>query len=315
MKHLFAIALLMISARALAADFAPLSAFLKDAVDKGEVAGGSVLVFHRGNVVFQKGFGFADLKNNTPFQVGTPVVVASISKPLLGTVAFRLSEQGKVNLAAPISESLPEFAGRKLVSGDLFNRAPTTLELFTHTSGIRQSESPGGRPWFATWTKGKPLEKVVKRYAAEFPFEAQPGTRYAYSGIGTDVAARVLEVASDKPRNELFVAELAGPLGMTHTFYRDAVSLKKTGPMPTRYYRGEEGKLLVSEEHLQLVRRLHHQHSARPCPLVDDDSQQGSGRKRENIPENRNHRGHARAISAQQEQQVWPLHPEKRRQR
>ncbi|MGD1979884.1 MAG: serine hydrolase domain-containing protein [Akkermansiaceae bacterium] len=246
MKHLLAIALLMISARALAADFAPLSTFLKDAVDQGEVAGGSVLVLHRGNVVFQKGFGFADLKNNTPFQVGTPVVVASISKPLLGTVAFRLSEQGKVNLAAPISESLPEFSDRKLESGALLNRAPTTLELFTHTSGIRQSESPGGRPWFATWTKGKPLEEVVKRYAAEFPFEAQPGTRYAYSGIGTDVAARVLEVASDKPRNELFVAELAGPLGMTHTFYRDAVSLKKTGPMPTRYYRGEEGKLLVS---------------------------------------------------------------------
>jgi CubicO group peptidase (beta-lactamase class C family) len=99
------------------------------------------------------------------------------------------------------------------------------IELFTHTSGLRHDEAPGGRPWFASWTEGKTLAQVVKRYALEFPFMAQPGTRYAYSGIGTDVAARVLEVAAARPRNALIVIEVTKPLGMTQTFYRDANSI------------------------------------------------------------------------------------------
>lgn len=131
---------------AVAVDFAPLLNSIENAVTEGKVAGGSLLVLRRGEVVLERGFGFADLESKRPFQVDTPVVVASISKPLLGTVAFRLHERGKVKLADPISESLPEFAGRDLESGEPLKRAPTTLELFTHTSGIRQSDVPGGRP-------------------------------------------------------------------------------------------------------------------------------------------------------------------------
>lgn len=247
MRFFFMVFVLISGLRvALAADFAPLLDSIENAVAEGEVAGGSLLVLHRGEVVLGRGFGYADLESKRPFQVDTPVVVASISKPLLGTVAFRLHERGKVKLADPISESLPEFAGRNLESGEPLRRAPTTLELFTHTSGLRQIESPGGRPWLATWTRAKPLAEVVKRYAKEYPFEAQPGTRYAYSGIGTDVAARVLVVASGQPRNDLFTAELAGPLGMNETYYRDAVSLEKAGLMPTPYHRGKNGGLLVS---------------------------------------------------------------------
>jgi CubicO group peptidase (beta-lactamase class C family) len=247
MSRLLYIVVLLFNLTADAApDFSPVRRLLEEAVADGKVAGGSVLVLHRGEVVFKEGFGFADLKSRTPFRVQTPVVIASISKPLLGTAAFRLSEQGKLNLAAPISEYLPEFASQTLESGVPLSRAPSTIELFTHTSGMRNSEAPGGRPWFASWTEGKPLAEVVKRYALEFRFKAQPGARYAYSGIGTDVAARVLEVAAARPRNALLVAEVAKPLGMTHTFYRDAESLKRVGPMPTRYYHGKDGQLLVS---------------------------------------------------------------------
>lgn len=230
-----------------ALDFAPVDRLLEKTVSEGEVAGGSVLVLHRGNVVFEKGFGFADLESREPFKVETPVIVASISKPLLGTAAFRLSEKGAVDLTTPISKYIPEFKSATLKSGEALKRAPTTIELFTHTAGTRYSEAPGGRPWFASWTRGRPLAYVVKRYALEIPFAAQPGTRYAYSGIGTDIAARVLEVAAGQPRNQLLAAEVAKPLGMTRTFYRDAVNLKLVGRMPTRYHRGKDGRLVADK--------------------------------------------------------------------
>ncbi len=233
-----------------APDFSAVRDILKAAVADGKIAGGSVLILHRGSVVFGEGFGFADRKTGVPFLLDTPAAIASISKPLLGTVAFRLSEKGALDLSRPISAILPEFNDPRLASGVAVPRAPSTLELFTHTSGMRADEAPGGRPWFASWTRDLPLGEVVKRFAADYPFAAEPGRRYAYSGIGTDVAARVLEVAADRPRNALLVAELAGPLGMAHTFYRHSVTVTQLGKMPTRYHLGKKGELLPDRARL-----------------------------------------------------------------
>ncbi|NNC86866.1 MAG: beta-lactamase family protein [Akkermansiaceae bacterium] len=229
-------------------DFAALRSLLKDAVARGTVAGGSVLVIHKGERVFGEGFGLADLEAKTPFGIETPAVIASISKPLIGTVAFRLAERGTLDLSAPVSNYLPEFGKLALESGEPVARAPTTIELLTHTSGLRHDDAPGGRPWFASWTAAKPLAEVVNRYASDFPMMARPGTRYAYSGIGTDVAARVLEVTSGRARNSVLAEELTAPLGMRHTFYRDAGSLERLPPMPSRYHRGADGGLLPAKE-------------------------------------------------------------------
>ena len=226
-------------------DFSSLDAFLKKAVENETVAGGSVLILHKGKIVHQTGFGYADLESKTPFPTDAPVIIASISKPILATAAFRLAEQQKLDLTAPVSTYLEEFKSPKLESGEPLNAPPTTGQLFAHTSGMRYDEAPGGRPWSRTWVKGKPLKSVVDRFAKEFPFKAQPGTQYAYSGIGTDVAARVLEVVSGEPRNTLLLHEVAQPLGMTSTFYFDADSLKQVGPMPSRYFHDKEGHLTL----------------------------------------------------------------------
>jgi len=247
------LALLSLATPLLAAakpDFAPLDAFFEKSVEEGTVAGGSVLILHRGEVVYQKGFGFSDLKPKTPFPADAPVVIASISKPLLATTAFRLVAQDKLDMSKPISDYLEKFQNLKIESGENAHRAPTIEELFTHTSGLRDDDAPSGRPWFRTWVKGQSLAQVTDRFALEFPLKAQPGTRHAYSGIGTDVAARVLEVVSGETRNALLVSQLAQPLGMTKTFYRDANSIKQVGTMPIRYYHDGQGRLVPSKKQL-----------------------------------------------------------------
>ncbi|MBM79751.1 MAG: hypothetical protein CMJ78_04045 [Planctomycetaceae bacterium] len=242
-----ALLVLLLISPALAADFGAVREVLDDAVALRKVAGGSVMVIHQGKVVLSQRFGYADVASKTPFRVDTPVVIASVGKPLLGTAAYRLAEQKKIDLTAPITNYLPEFADVKLESGERLTRPPTMIELMAHTSGIRYSESTGGRPWLAKWTGGKTLADVVKKYAREYPFEAQPGKRYAYSGIGWDVAARVLEVAAKQPRNEFLTSAITKPLGMEHTYFRDATSLKRIGKMPTRYYH-KDGKIAKSRD-------------------------------------------------------------------
>lgn len=224
-------------------DFSELKQFLQDSVDQKKVAGGAVLLIQGDAILFETGFGFSDVKSQKPFTVDTPGVIASISKPMQGTVIFKLVEQGKLEMDRPIDTYLPKFGEAKLVSGKTIPRAPMLKELLTHTSGTRRDDDPQGRPWFADWTKNQPLAVVVDRYASDYPFKTAPGTKYGYSGIGSDIAARVAEVASGKPRNELFVESLCQPLGMDDTFYWDN-ERTKAYDMPTRYYIGSETKKL-----------------------------------------------------------------------
>ena len=224
-------------------DFSEVEQFLQDSVDQKKVAGGAVLLIQGDAILFETGFGFSHVNSQKPFTVDTPGVIASISKPMQGTVIFKLVEQGKLEMDRPIDTYLPKFGDAKLVTGKTIPRAPMLKELLTHTSGTRRDDDPQGRPWFAEWTKNQPLSVVVDRYASDYPFKAAPGTKYGYSGIGTDIAARVAEVASGKSRNELLVESLCQPLGMHDTFYWDNLRTKAYD-MPTRYYIGSETKKL-----------------------------------------------------------------------
>ena len=229
-----------------ATSFDTIRTFLKTSVDNQVVAGGSVIVYHQGKIVFQEGFGYFDLKTKKPFEVNTPCVIASVSKPLLGTTLHHLADNGKVKLSVPITTYLPEFADRKLESGKYLKRPPTVLELLTHSSGLRHDDAAEGKIWYQPWVRGQKLELVVKKVAQDFPFKSQPGTRFAYSGIGTDVAARISEVATGLPRNQMLQKHLCEPLGMSSTFYRDSDGLKKHGfEMPTRYHISSETKTLA----------------------------------------------------------------------
>lgn len=231
-------------------DFDSIRSFLDDSVKNGTVAGGSLLIFQEGQVAFQTGFGFADIQSKRPFEIQTPAIVASISKPMLGTTLFRLSETSQFKLTAPITDFLPEFKNRKLKSGELLVRPPSLIELLTHSSGLRSDNAKLGRIWFQDWTRDQKLEDVVRKVARDFPFASQPGTKFAYSGIGTDVAARIGEKVSGLSRNEMLLVHFCRPLGMNDTFYRDSTGLEEHGAeMPTHYYRKKEtGKLLKAKD-------------------------------------------------------------------
>lgn len=205
------------------------------------VAGGVVLVIHRGEQIFSTEFGFENIESGTQFHAESPFAVASISKPLLGTALYRLVDAQQLDVDLPVSEYLPEFADCRLESGEALERAPTTTELLTHISGIRYDRADKGRIWYLSWTQGQSLDAVVSHIASEFPFKAQPGTRYAYSGIGTDVAARVGEVVSGLARNQLLDEQLASPLGMANTFYATAQGFAaRELALPTRYYHDKD---------------------------------------------------------------------------
>ncbi|WP_181019449.1 serine hydrolase domain-containing protein [Nonomuraea typhae] len=127
--------------------------------------------------------------------------LASISKLFTTAVLLSLSEDGLLGLDEPIAAWLP-------------GRDPriTTRRLLTHTAGLQPTrridlELPGATP--------------AARMAAilDTPITSQTGGPYLYTDVGMVTAGRVAELAGGAPLDELVLARVTGPLGLSDTGY------------------------------------------------------------------------------------------------
>ena len=114
-----------------------------------------------------------------------------------------------------MSKYLPEFENQKILKdGELVDpQSPMTVEqLMSHSAGLAYGFYDDNPVDLAYQEAGiensRDLDEFIDSLA-ELPLRFEPGSRYQYSGIGTDVAARVAEVASGMTRNELLQTELA----------------------------------------------------------------------------------------------------------
>src|SRR5689334_1640972 len=74
-----------------------------------DVPGLSIAIAIKGQVVFAKGFGFADLERQVPVRTSDYFRLASVSKPITATLIFELVEQGKLSLDTPVRQIVPEL--------------------------------------------------------------------------------------------------------------------------------------------------------------------------------------------------------------
>src|SRR3546814_1365384 len=103
------------------------------ALAAGDIAGAVVVVVKDGQVLLQKGYGYADLEKHTPFDpVETLFRPGSISTLFTWSAVMQLVEQGKLDLAADVNQYLdfeiPAYEG-----------TPATMhQLMTHTADFAQ---------------------------------------------------------------------------------------------------------------------------------------------------------------------------------
>ena len=88
---------------------------------------------HDQDVVWQKGYGFADLAKKSPATPATAYRIASLSKLFTATAILQLRDAGRLQLDDPVAKWLPEFR-----PAAKFPDAPviTIRHLLTHTSGL-----------------------------------------------------------------------------------------------------------------------------------------------------------------------------------
>src|SRR6187455_2745112 len=108
-------------------------------IKEKKIAGGIVLVARHGKLVFQETYGLRDLEGKRPVERDTIFRIYSMSKAITSAAALMLVDEGKLELDAPISKYLPEFADAKVFDDDKTRAAKspiTVRDLFRHTSGI-----------------------------------------------------------------------------------------------------------------------------------------------------------------------------------
>jgi len=273
-------------AKALGFDPAKLAvaeAGLKADVAAGKIAGAYLLVGRHGKVAFHEGFGVQGPGQKTPVTDETIFRVFSMTKPIVSVTAMTLVEEGKLDLDAPVSKYLPEYANLVVWQPDGTTRPATrpmlVRNLMSHTSGLIYGFIQPTTPISQAWAKGGEnrndlTARDYARLVAKLPLRSEPGTAWYYSH-STDVLGAVVEVAGGKPLDVLVRERVTGPLGMTDTAFwqpeskrarfAEAVNNGGGGALeglyydyakPTPYLSGGGGMSSTAEDYLRFVLML-----------------------------------------------------------
>ena len=113
------------------AKLAALEAGLSQLYEKLRMAGTAAGILRGRELLWFKGFGYADLAEKTPVTRDTPFHLASLTKTFASTLLLQLVEQGKLDLDTPAADFGIELKSRGKV---------TVRHLFSHTSGDKPGE-------------------------------------------------------------------------------------------------------------------------------------------------------------------------------
>jgi CubicO group peptidase (beta-lactamase class C family) len=165
----------------------------------------------QGQRVFTRGYGFANLAQQTPARADTPYPIASLTKQFTAAAIMQLVEQGKLHLDDSITQyvsGLPDAL-----------RAVTLHQLLNHTSGIPGYTNLNPDQMGINLTQPQPITEVVRALVA-LPLELQsaPGSTYAYSNVNYILLGVVIEKASGQSYADYIRQHVTQPAGLHDTY-------------------------------------------------------------------------------------------------
>jgi CubicO group peptidase (beta-lactamase class C family) len=177
------------------------------------IPGATVAVVKDGELLFAKGYGYADLERQMPVVADRTLFrPGSISKLFTWTAVMQLVEQGKLDLNVDVNTYLKDFQIPATYP------QPITLEhLLTHTPGF-EFQSLGGSIFVRSSAEITPLGEYLVGY---MPARVRPpGELIAYTNYGAVLAGYIVEKVSGMPFEQYVEENIFEPLGMRHSTFR-----------------------------------------------------------------------------------------------
>lgn len=223
---------------------------LKQLSSTSLMPGFSVAIATNGQVLFEKGYGYADLANKIPFTPQTINCVASISKTFVALAIMQLVDEGKLRLDEPINSILPY----NITNPHHPEKEITVRHLVTHSSTLTEEFDPEEvgeasiylledysidshtpediKDAITYFRMGKPigLDEHIQRYTQlngkwytdKNFLPEKPGEKFDYTNLDAAIAARIVEIKSGQSFEDYTRLHIFEPLKMSHTSWQYA---------------------------------------------------------------------------------------------
>ncbi len=197
------------------------------------VTGLSIAVIDHYQIVWAKGYGYADKKEHRKLTVNTLFEPGSISKSLNAVGILQLAQQGKLDLYQDINQYLVNWKfpydtvshGKKI----------TTAQLLSHTAGLTVHGFPGYQRDSAIASVTDILDGRAPSNTEAVRSFTEPGKESRYSGGGILITQQMLTDLT-KQRYEQYMDEhVFRPLGMTNSSYNQPPAASQRKNLATGY--------------------------------------------------------------------------------
>jgi CubicO group peptidase (beta-lactamase class C family) len=169
--------------------------------------GAAAIVVRKGQVIYKKAVGMADMELNVPLQPDMIFRLGSITKQFTAVAILQLAGQGKLSLQDDIKKYMPELP---------FKENITVEHLLNHTSGIK---SYTNKPDFLKILRTDMTPMEVIKLTEKDTLEFKPGTQWNYNNTGYVMLGYIIEKVSKERYEDYITQHIFLPTGMNNSFY------------------------------------------------------------------------------------------------
>ena len=176
-----------------------------------QLAGMTFALVKDGELVFSKGYGYADIGEKTPVDPAIHLFrPGSVSKLFTWTAVMQLVEQGKLDLNTDVGEYIDQFD-----IPNEFDQPLTLSNIMTHSPGLED-----GAAGYLFADEVEDLVPLADSLAAHIPNQIwRPGTYSAYSNWATALAGLAVANVSGMPFERYIASYIFEPLDMLHATF------------------------------------------------------------------------------------------------
>jgi CubicO group peptidase (beta-lactamase class C family) len=181
-------------------------------LSKPGLPGCALAVARGGKIIYEQGYGLANIEENVAITPQTVFDIGSTSKQFTAASILLLQQQGKLSVHDDIRKYIPELRQ--------YGQQITILHLLNHTSGLRDYLTLfelAGMNIDSVTTDDDALAVIARQKALNF----EPGSEWLYSNSGFFLLSVIVKRVSGKTLREFAAENIFDPLQMKQTVFRN----------------------------------------------------------------------------------------------
>lgn len=182
-------------------------------IEKNDKGMGSVSIFHNGEEIYRKSYGYADLEKRIKNDSSTKFRIGSISKTFTATIIMKLAESKKLSLSTTLGNFYPQIKNADKI---------TIAHLLQHRSGIANFTNVAD---YMQWNTEKQTKEQVLNRIASGGVSFEPNEKFEYSNSNYVLLTFIAEDVTKKKFPELLQEIIIGPCGLKNTFVGSQIDM------------------------------------------------------------------------------------------